>query len=196
MARATLLRGAELTPMPWKDGGGVTREIAAHPAGSGLDTFTWRVSLADVAQPGPFSRFAGIDRTLVLLSGDGMHLHEDNGPTHQLNHPLDKLEFAGETAIHATLPGGATRDFNVMLRRGVANGSDQIWRAGTHELNGDTVLLFCAEGEMEVAWDDDIVRLATADTLRFDQADGLPCRISGNGVLLGVQIRSGVCPRM
>jgi environmental stress-induced protein Ves len=191
MVRTAILRGAELTPMPWKNGGGVTREIAAYPEGAGLDTFAWRVSLADVAEPGPFSRFPGIARTLVLLSGAGMHLHEENGPTHELNQPLDKLEFAGETAIHATLPGGATRDFNLMLRRGAASGKVEVWHGnGGHTLTGTTVLLFCAAGHVEVAWDDDIVRLATDDTLRIEAAAGLHCRVSGDGALLAVQIHT------
>jgi environmental stress-induced protein Ves len=51
---ATLLRGVDLVAAPWKNGGGVTREVAAFPAGAGLDAFVWRVSIADVAQAGPF----------------------------------------------------------------------------------------------------------------------------------------------
>ncbi|HXZ10527.1 MAG TPA: HutD family protein, partial [Paraburkholderia sp.] len=75
----TLIRATGLVASPWKNGGGVTREVAAYPQGAGLDTFVWRVSVADVSQPGPFSRFAGIDRTLVLLSGAGMLLDVAQG---------------------------------------------------------------------------------------------------------------------
>ncbi|CAB3752768.1 Protein Ves [Paraburkholderia solisilvae] len=77
--RITLIRAADLLAAPWKNGGGVTREIAAYPHAAGYDTFIWRVSLADVEQAGPFSRFAGVDRTLVLLSGAGMLLDETQG---------------------------------------------------------------------------------------------------------------------
>lgn len=41
----TLIRGAELVAVPWKNGGGLTREVAAFPADAGLDTFVWRVSV-------------------------------------------------------------------------------------------------------------------------------------------------------
>ena len=51
----TLIRGADLVASPWKTGGGVTREVAAYPLGAALDAFVWRVSVADVAQAGPFS---------------------------------------------------------------------------------------------------------------------------------------------
>jgi hypothetical protein len=46
-----------------------TTEIAVYPAGATLDAFLWRVSIADVERDGPFSRFPGIDRTIVLLEG-------------------------------------------------------------------------------------------------------------------------------
>ena len=69
-----LLTPADYRPMPWKNGAGRTTEIAAHPAGAALDAFAWRVSIADVERDGPFSRFPGIDRTIVLLDGAGMRL--------------------------------------------------------------------------------------------------------------------------
>lgn len=127
---ATMIRAADLVASPWKNGGGVTREIGAFPPGAALDAFAWRVSVADVGTAGPFSRFDGIDRTLVLLSGAGMTLAEAGGPRHVLDAPLARADFAGETAIDATLHDGATRDFNLMTRRSAARGTLDVWRAG------------------------------------------------------------------
>ena len=45
---------AALAPVPWKNGGGSTREIACGPAGAGMDGFDWRASIATIAAPGPF----------------------------------------------------------------------------------------------------------------------------------------------
>lgn len=186
-----LIRGTALEARPWKNGGGVTREIAAGPDDAGLDDFVWRVSLADVAQAGPFSRFPGVDRTLVLLSGDGMRLEQDDGTVHALHRPLDLAAFAGETAIDATLPGGATRDFNLMLRRGVAEGRVEVWQgAGRHRLDGDVVLLFCAQGRLELQLGDGVPLVLEADdTLRLDIVAALDCRLAGDGALLAVSIR-------
>ncbi|TIN81446.1 MAG: HutD family protein, partial [Mesorhizobium sp.] len=69
-----ILRAAEYRSMPWKNGGGVTTEIAVSPSGAGLDDFDWRVSMARVELSGPFSQFAGIDRTLAVLEGEGIVL--------------------------------------------------------------------------------------------------------------------------
>ncbi len=67
--------------MPWKNGGGVTVEIAIHPAGASVDDFDWRVSMATVASDGPFSIFSGIDRTLSVLEGDGIVLDVEGQET-------------------------------------------------------------------------------------------------------------------
>ena len=66
------------------------------PPGAALDAFAWRVSVADVGTAGPFSRFDGIDRTLVLLSGAGMTLAEAGGARHVLDAPLARADFAGK----------------------------------------------------------------------------------------------------
>ena len=69
-----LLRNADHRRMPWKNGGGETVEVIVHPEGASLSDFGWRVSMASVASDGPFSVFPGIDRTLAVLSGNGMAL--------------------------------------------------------------------------------------------------------------------------
>ena len=193
----TLLRGADLVAAPWKNGGGVTREVAAFPDGAGLDAFVWRVSIADVAQAGPFSRFAGIDRTLVLLSGAGMLLDEAQGPTHTLTQPLDIARFAGETAIDARLVDGTTRDFNLMVRREAATGELDVWRsdghaesASTHHLSADAVLLFCASGSLEVTLGENApLKLTVDDTLHILAPEALTCKVSGEGALLAIRLR-------
>ncbi|WP_233852016.1 HutD/Ves family protein [Paraburkholderia sp. HD33-4] len=206
MASVTLIRGADLVAAPWKNGGGVTREVAAFPPPSGGQgaasaDFVWRVSVADVAQAGPFSRFDGVDRTLVLLSGAGMLLDElgDAGAvaTHALRQPLELARFSGETRIDTRLVDGATRDFNLMVRRDVAQGELNVWLTGAQPdaprvLDGDVALLFCAGGAVTVALAADhaqAVRLDTGDTLRIDGPNALACTLAGDGAVLAITIR-------
>ncbi|WP_224028011.1 HutD/Ves family protein [Paraburkholderia caribensis] len=191
-ASVSLIRGADLVASPWKNGGGVTREVAAFPEGAALDSFVWRVSVADVAQAGPFSRFAGIDRTLALLSGAGMLLDEAGGVTHALREPLDIARFEGETAIDARLVNGATRDFNLMVRRGAATGDVAVWRDETRaQLDADVMLLFCAQGELHVTTESaaNTTTLVANDTLRIDNTRALSCNVKGKGALLAISIR-------
>lgn len=144
-----LIQYASLRPAPWKNGGGSTTEIAVSPSGAGFDEFDWRVSLATIAQSGPFSSFPGIDRSLALVAGDGVLL--DFGDERFVLSPSEPLiEFDGEAAVHATVTGSLTTDFNVMTRRGrcrhrleplVVRGTEQLKRRSA------TTLLFLADGE-------------------------------------------------
>ena len=114
-----IIRYAELVPEPWRNGGGVTRVIAASGAGAEFD---WRISIAEVASAGPFSRFDGVDRTLVLLDGGSMALSIDGAPL-VLTPAAPIAAFAGEAEVSAALPHGPTRDFNVMTRRAACHHS-------------------------------------------------------------------------
>jgi environmental stress-induced protein Ves len=194
-----IVRAHALKAAPWKNGGGVTREIAAYPVGASLDTFVWRVSVADVEQPGPFSRFAGIDRTLALLAGAGMRLVEAGGATHLLTEPLSIARFEGEASVEAQLLDGATRDFNLMVRRDRARAELHVWQGpGHHELEADVALVFCARGGLDIRFDrasggspaDSPVHaaLATMDTLLLDAPRALACEITGEGAALVVLV--------
>lgn len=114
---------------PWKNGGGTTQEIASWPQGAALDSFGWRVSIATIASAGPFSVFAGIERSIMLLEGDGVRLFTHDGRvSHWLDVPHRPFAFSGDEAIDCTLLGGASNDFNVMTRRGQ-------WRADVQVLD-------------------------------------------------------------
>lgn len=130
----TLLRRfalADIAPTRWKNGGGNTREIAVWPPAAGMDDFIWRLSVADIERDGPFSAFPGIDRQIVLLEGAGVTLRADDGSfSHQLCNPGEPFAFSGDTGLQATLLGGATRDFNVMTRRGHCRARVEAFREG------------------------------------------------------------------
>ena len=144
-----LLTPADYRRMPWKNGGGHTMEIAAEPQGAGVASFVWRVSVADIAQDGPFSAFPGIDRTLVLLSGHGMRL-ATAGDTMELHAPYEPVVFAGEAPIECVLTQGPTRDFNLMVRRDVASGMVVVVRdEGAAIAPGRAYVCYSAEGVCE-----------------------------------------------
>ena len=114
-----ILRAADHRVMPWKNGGGTTTEIAAHPDGSDLAGFGWRVSMASVAADGPFSLFPGIDRTLAVLEGEGIHLAVDGQGVRRLTRASAPHPFPADAAASAALVAGPILDLNVMTRRGV-----------------------------------------------------------------------------
>lgn len=144
-----LLTPADYISMPWKNGGGTTTEIATHPSGAALDDFAWRVSVAAVDRDGPFSRFPGIDRTIVLLEGAGMRL-TGGGRDATLRTAFEPHSFAGDDAIDCALVAGRIRDFNVMFRRDRAHGTVAVVRGGGAEIAPSEFLLaFAAKGAHE-----------------------------------------------
>ncbi|RJT44023.1 HutD/Ves family protein [Rahnella woolbedingensis] len=108
---------AGLPVSPWRNGGGETREIISYPPGK--SDFDWRISIATIAQDGPFSAFGSIDRSITLLSGEGVHLQALPDIDHTLDTCGVPFSFSGDIALSARLLGGVTTDFNVMTRRTV-----------------------------------------------------------------------------
>ncbi len=104
--------------MPWKNGGGVTTEIAVFPEAAGLDDFEWRLSMATVASDGPFSLFAGVDRTLAVLEGEGIVLSVEGQAEERITPASPPLAFAADRPTSARLIAGPITDLNAMTRRG------------------------------------------------------------------------------
>jgi hypothetical protein len=127
MTTRCVLSPADYRTMPWKNGGGQTTEIATFPSGSDFASFVWRVSIAEVNQGGPFSTFAGVDRTLVLLAGGGMQLTGESAPI-EFRTAFEPIEFSGDASLQCSLLAGPVRDFNLMVRRGKARGNIVVCR--------------------------------------------------------------------
>ena len=147
-----------LPAQPWKNGGGLTREIAVMPSAAGTADFLWRVSVAEIARDGPFSAFPGVDRQILLLAGPGVRLRSaetpppmDNLMDHLLNEPLVPFAFAGEAAISASLLGGPSQDLNVMTRRGVMRAAVEVAQSGVHVHPCDGLVLLAVHGAWRLA---------------------------------------------
>ena len=108
--------------LPWRNGLGSTVELLAETPNKN-EAFSWRLSIASVANDGPFSDFSGYDRTLLLLEGSGITLNKPNGIFKVLNSSLDYANFKGEDLIDATLHDGPIKDFNIMTLRSICTSS-------------------------------------------------------------------------
>ena len=141
--------------MPWKNGGGSTTELAIFPEGAGIDQFIWRLSTATVAQDGPFSHFAQIDRSLAILSGAGMVLQasQDASEGIQLTQASMPHRFTGEEPIYAKLIDDTVVDLNLMTRRDACQHYMQRLLGGDHEIReeqANQVLVFCERGQARI----------------------------------------------
>jgi len=124
--RSRVIPANEYQRVRWKNGLGWTREIVRVPD---VDDWDWRLSIAEIERDAEFSAFPGIDRELVLLSGNGLRIVFDDGDTHTLLPPHDQLRFAGERKARGELVDGSTHDFNLMWRRERLDA--RLWRRQT-----------------------------------------------------------------
>jgi environmental stress-induced protein Ves len=123
------------------------RDRRAFPADASLDTFEWRISTAHVGTDGPFSSFPGIDRTLAVLTGEGIALASDEGSV-MLERASAPHSFPGEQAITGRLIGGPIDDLNVMTRRGIWQ-HHMKWMSGPgpHHLTCGALLMLVARSD-------------------------------------------------
>lgn len=152
----------------WKNQHGWTREIARWPPEG---EWNWRMSIAEIEEDAPFSRFEGIERELVLLSGNGLRLRFGDGDACELMPPHDRLRFAGEREVHGELLDGPTQDFNLMWRRDTIDA--QLW----HRPLVGPMVMFVDPGSI---W---AVHLL-AGQAHFSDTSGLPALAAGDTALL------------
>lgn len=173
-SRSWVIPANEYRRERWRNQLGWTREIlrldaAARPVDG--DDWDWRLSIAEIEQDAAFSAFPGIERELVLLSGNGLRLRFDDGELHELHPPHDKLRFAGERGVHGELVDGTTHDFNLMWRRERVQA--QLW----HRPLVGPMVIFAEPGQ---TW---AVHLM-AGQARFADDTGLPPLAAGDTVVL------------
>jgi hypothetical protein len=172
MSQLTILRAADYPRMPWKNGGGSTEEIT-RDAGTGLDEFGWRVSIADIAESGGFSTFAGYQRIITVLQGAGMTLQVDEQTTRPLL-PLDPFAFSGDSQVSCNLLDGEIRDFNLIYAPHRYNARLQ-WIDGRQRFfsSAGTVLIFSVIEGLSVTTGTTTQGLGKHDCLQLDGNPGL-----------------------
>lgn len=110
-----IVHADDVTPQPWRNGGGVTRELVALPS---REFWSLRVSVARIDRDGPFSAFPGVSRWFAVLRGNGVELSwPDNAdmPTCTLTPNDEGTTFSGSEVPYCRLLDGATDDLNVMF---------------------------------------------------------------------------------
>ncbi|MCX7318304.1 MAG: HutD family protein [Hyphomicrobiales bacterium] len=164
-----IFRATDYRTMPWKNGMGSTTEIAISPADATLDDFDWRISMAHVASDGPFSSFATIDRTLLVLEGNGIDLSVDARAPVRIDR--DTIHsFPGDQPTAARLVAGPITDLNVMTRRDVLSHYVQRVRISGHEeyvIDTQTIIIV-ERGQLEVASPTSTILLDAHDAVIAD----------------------------
>ncbi|XHR99320.1 hypothetical protein ACFB49_09150 [Sphingomonas sp. DBB INV C78] len=157
--------------MPWKNGGGVTHEVAIFPNGAGLNDFQWRLSMAEVREPGPFSAFAGIDRVLAVLEGR-LRLSGESVGTVELTAATAPLAFPGDATIQGEPLDGPVLDLNAMTRRNEWRTEMIVLEPGEHAVAASRAILV-ATAPIQCAADGRSQPLERLDCLLLEDVERL-----------------------
>jgi environmental stress-induced protein Ves len=154
-----ILRRGSYRAIPWKNGRGVSHQIAVSPRAMGYDDLDWQVSRPEISADGPFSSLPGLDRQFMLVDGAGLTLRvrgADDGIAFdwRIDTLLEPFAFRGEWEATCTLLDGPVQAFNVMTRRGRAGARLEIAAATARPVikpTGETLIVYVARGLVD-AW--------------------------------------------
>ncbi|WP_249976445.1 HutD/Ves family protein [Vreelandella olivaria] len=111
MSLPTTLRFAELNPVAWRNGGGITRVVACQV---GAEPPGWRISIAELDKAGPFSVIPEVTRHFTVIGDQPVTLLFSKQCA--VLAPHESVTFDGETAVSCLLPNGPSRALNVMYQ--------------------------------------------------------------------------------
>ncbi|MEB6666521.1 HutD family protein [Acinetobacter vivianii] len=182
------LSSTDYRQMLWKNGAGYTVELA-RSAGENLDTFDWRISMADVKSAGDFSRFNGMQRILTVLEGQGIELSIDD--KHESLTILQSVQFSGDSATRCELIDGPIRDFNLIFDPKQFHARLQWYFEPTKTeifSSADLIFIFNQSTELfDIEIDGQIFQLQHQESLHIEQEKSL------KKVVLNPQILKQTC---
>jgi uncharacterized protein len=112
-----LLRIADYAQTRWRNGAGTSLEIAAR--GVPGEAFAWRLSMAHIARPGPFSDYEGYERVTALIEGEGFTLRRAGAAELRFTQVGQCHAYAGSPPYSCELHAGPCRDLNLIARQGI-----------------------------------------------------------------------------
>jgi environmental stress-induced protein Ves len=164
---------------PWKNGGGVTIDIAdAYAPGAvpgSWNGMLWRLGRTQIVEPGPFSDLSGFDRILTVIGGRGLVLQIEGGPALDVREPFRPVRFRGEDRITSRLEAGPVAVFNLMCDRTRYEIDVAILSGGTRELPAAINIAYAIE-DSAVEMSGKAFTLKADEALRCDEAAALTVR--------------------
>ena len=177
----TALDPATFRRTPWKNGGGVTINIAETMlpgfAPGGWDGMVWRFGRTAIVTPGPFSDLGGLDRLQMLVCGHGLVLETPAGEI-DVRQPFQPVRFAGETRIVSRLEAGPVEVVNLLGDRSrVAINLASLATGATHACPAGVHIIYAAQTACELTIHGTACAIASGHALRIDAAGH--CMVAG-----------------
>lgn len=187
---ATLIPRSAGELVPWANGLGMSRVIFGldGPASrSQASPGHCRLSSTRIERDCPFSFYPGLDRTIVLLGGNGFELVHDAIETQVAAHRFDTLRFHGDRQTHCRLLDGPVEVLNLMASRDFARcelvAMTLAETPSRHRLTPSVRALYLLGGAVEARLGGDpILVMQAGDALRFDGSEPVELELRATGL--------------
>jgi len=173
--------------IPWKNGKGVTTELAINDGGT-LEDFDWRLSIASVVEDGEFSDFTGYLRNLILIAGNGIDLQYDQTRIDRLDTLLSFATFDGGCKTIGKLRDGPITDFNFISKTGKYEVTVNIYMDRKDvKLRASTLcFIYCLNEPAYLTSQDDNsqISLAPGHLMQLTESDMVNLQINGKNMVV------------
>lgn len=193
---------AVLTPLspetfrskPWKNGGGVTVDIAdacrpgADPAG--WEGMVWRLGRTAIVQPGPFSDLTGYERLQAVIVGSGLVLEGASGEI-DLRRPFVPVRYDGGLPLVSRLENGPVEVVNLIVDRALCEADMVVPVVGeAMALTGGIAILYAPGEAVTARCDGAEVTVPAGHALRIHAEAGVSLTVeAGQGLLASIRLR-------
>ncbi len=192
--RLTPLPPESFRSKPWKNGGGVTHDIAdasrpgADPAG--WEGMVWRLGRTAIVQPGPFSDLTGYERLQAVIVGSGLVLEGASGEI-DLRRPFTPVRYDGGLPLVSRLENGPVEVVNLIVDRALCRADLAAPEPGETLALAPAIHILYAPGEAVTArCGSEAIALTGGHALRIDaEADGSLMVEAGRALLATIRLR-------
>ncbi|MBX9875149.1 MAG: HutD family protein, partial [Beijerinckiaceae bacterium] len=173
---------------PWKNGGGITLDIADATAPgadpSGWEGMVWRLGRTAIVQPGPFSDLTGYERLQAVIVGSGLVLDGSSGAI-DLRRPFVPVRYDGGLPLVSRLENGPVEVVNLIVDRALASADLVVPMPGEAVPLAPAIHILYAPGEAVTArCGGEEIAVPGGHALRIDAEGEIALTVEGGRALL------------
>lgn len=186
--RLTPLPPESFRSKPWKNGGGITLDIADATAPgadpSGWEGMVWRLGRTAIVQPGPFSDLTGYERLQAVIVGSGLVLEGSSGAI-DLRRPFVPVRYDGGLPLVSRLENGPVEVVNLIVDRALCSADLVVPMPGEAVPLAPAIHILYAPGEAVTArCGGEEIAVPGGHALRIDTEGEIALTVEGGRALL------------
>lgn len=143
-----IVRAAGFREGRWKNGLGVSWDIASDPPDAGMEDFGWRFAIARIDGDVPFSAYPGVDRVFTLIEGHGLRLSVAGQRRIDVDDLFVPVRFPGDAETHCKVNDGPCRALNLFVARGRWQADVAVASGHASVTGADVILVFALDGPL------------------------------------------------